>query len=402
MSGVPTSGSVPDELASAVRRAAETVPDHRGDLATVRRRWRTRRRRRAVLTAGSLVCLVAATAAGIPALTPDGTSGDGTTDDTAVASVVRDQRLLLNVAGLTVYDRPGGHTVGLARSDGVPEVGRDGATVVRPVPEGWQRETVGLPDGRIVGLRVAVSPAAGSAEPGGAARDGADPGGGVPDSGAAEVEAADVELVVLGANGAVTLSRDLGAPRKQVSLVGATDRDAYLARGDSVVRHDLSTGAETVVLPAGSAGDLSRAAAADLSGRFLALPYGSRECGVRIFDLVDGRLSGTVTGEGICYGILRLSPDGRLLAVAALPPVGPAIRTRPPRVTVYETSTGAIRADQLLQDQQSGSVNLKSGAGGLAWLDDHEVRVARVVFPPKADRIYRIDEVVRISTVPVR
>lgn len=390
MRGVPTSGSVPDELVSAVRRAATTVPDHGGDLATVRRRWRARRRRRAALTAGSLACLVAATALGVPALTGR-TAGDRTVDDTAVPLVVPAQRLLLpSIAGILAHG--GEKTVGLDPGVGVSEVRRDGTLVRHPVPAGWF-DSAALPDGRLVGLRaVAPEPADTPANrPGAATTDGPD-GAGLP-----------IMLMVLRPDGAVAVSREVRTSGGSPTLLGANDRDAYLLRDDRIVRHELATGRETPVLTAeGAGGDLSRAADADLSGRFLALPYGSRECGVRIFDLTDGRLVGTVTGEGICYGILRLSPDGQFLAVAALPPTGPTIRTLPPRVTVYQTSTGTVRVDQLIeQPVGTGSVSVKSRAGGLAWLGDNEVRLARVVFPADLDRIYRLDEVLHVVSVPV-
>ncbi|MEO3742675.1 hypothetical protein [Plantactinospora sp. B5E13] len=389
MSGVPTSGSVPDELASAVRRAATTVPDHGGELATVRRRWRTRRRRQAALTAGSLACLVAATALGVPALTAR-PAGDRIVDDTAVPLVVPPQRLLLpSITGIN--EAYGNGTVGLDPGVGVAEVRRDGSLVRHPVPAGWF-DSAALPDGRLVGLRAVAPEPAGTPEsgPGAATTDGPD-GAGLP-----------IMLVVLRPDGAVAVSREVRTSGGSPTLLGADDRDAYLFRDDRIVRHELATGRETPVLSVeGAGGDLSRAADADLSGRFLALPYGSQECGVRILDLDDGRLVGTVTGEGICYGLLRLSPDGQFLAVAALPPTGPAIRTRPPRVTVYETSTGTVRVDQLIEHVGSGPVNVRSGAGGLAWLGDNEVRVARVVFPAGADRIYRLDEVLHVVTVPV-
>ncbi|MEU5788080.1 hypothetical protein ABZ754_10150 [Micromonospora purpureochromogenes] len=364
---------VPEALAELVHRAATTTPAHPGDLATVRRRWRARRRRRrAVLTSG-LVALVALTGGAVPLLhgTPvdgppavvAGTSSPAPTPDRVAA-----QRLVITGTASFVPDGSDRPKVGLAAVPAA-EVRPDGSVVSYRVPEGFELGAA-LPDGRLAGL----------------VRRGVDR----PRSPGANTDKVAIDLVLVEPGGRERRWR-LQAPGERVGIVGADDRTVYLVRPSGVVVRDLSTGVEKVVLGSSVVGsDLIGPDARVTGGRIAIRSEATRRvCLIDVYDLAGGERRGRVeTGPG-CQFVL--SPDGRSLAAVHRTRVD----IREQRLGIWDVATG-----KQLADVPVGTVTRDPATAGmvygLAWDDDRTVRAVWAQIPPGADRVYQVPEVMRI------
>lgn len=364
---------VPDNIATLVRDAATAVPGAYGDTEAVVRRARRYRRRRA----GALACAVIFVVAGavtvpvlagradrpvLPAVVP--------TAATPSAPVVAApaQRLLLTRTGEVATGR------------GLAELRPDGSVVQHGVPDG-AGEIVTLPDGRLATL-VTTDLLPGTKRPDG-------PG----------AEAVSIKLVVLKAGGGVERDREVRVKGEQVRLLGATERTAYLARAKGIVAHDLDTGKETVVLPPFllHESEATLFPTTDVTGDRLAVAEGTgtKGCTVRVADLRTGaELPARRISTGTCIADhVRLSPDGRLAAVAYL-----RLSTTEKRLAVVEVATGATLADKPLGTRPVTDVDTVNAAG-VAWSDNRTLRVAVTELPPGANRVYRLSEVLRVVTV---
>ncbi|GAA4570236.1 hypothetical protein GCM10023176_28350 [Micromonospora coerulea] len=374
---------VPDDLADLVHRAARTTAPHAPDLANVRRRARVRHRRRAVATAGGLAVLVAVTAGAVPLLAgnhgarpappPAPASASPTTAPPPARPVEPAQRLMVAVNPNTWrLDAGKGPTVGL-RGGVADEVLPDGSVRRHRVPKDF---TLGaaLPDGRLVGLVYT------DLMPGVRRTDGPN------------VEGLSIKLVVLGADDAVQVGREIRIKGRSVELLGADQRYAYLARDEGIVAHELTTGRERIVLRSSTAGvDLLAASQTVVGTDRLAEQRTDFRCRTDVRRLTDGRRIASLTVNGNCQNDLRLSPDGRLVAVAYVD------RGRGQRVAVFDIAARALVVDRLIGTTRPAPT--PGGIQGLAWADDTTVRVAWAELPAGARRVYDVAEVVKVVTV---
>lgn len=334
---------VPEDVASAIERAAATMPRHGGDLDGVLRRHRVRRRRRAWAAATTTAALVALTAGAAPILTD--TSGPPTPSPAASQTQpakAAAQRLILassTPGGLTVKGRPG-----------VAEVLADGSLISHPVP-GMERgyQATGLPDGRLVTLS-----GDGTREP---------------------------VLRVWRADGTVQHSYALPVFPAWASLVAATEQEAYLLTPSGLVARDLATGDERTVLAAATVGVGLRAkldGATDLAAdRFAMAGLPGKDCQLQVFEMPSGRkLSSPVLGTPDCRQILgvRLSADGQRVAVA----YRRATDSEAPGVTVVDADTGHVRLDRQLTTEGR---KRPFDVFGMAWTDQATLRVAWIGMP---------------------
>jgi hypothetical protein len=358
---------VPEDVATLVRDAAKTMPGAFGDTEAVVRRARRYRRRRAgavvcatvfaILSAVTVPVLVGRAERGVqPAVVP-------TTPRTSAALA---QRLFIGISGDISHER------------GLPEVRGDGSVVYRDLPAG-AGDVVGLPDGRLVTLVTA------DLQPGTKRKDGPD------------VEGVSIKLVVLTAGGGVERSREVRIKGEEMRLLGATGRTAYLARATGVVAHDLASGKESVVLPPLGAALFQ---ATDLAGGRLAVAEGNgnKGCILRVTELAGGgKLPPRNFANGTCLpDHVRLSPDGRLAAVAYL-----RLNSTEKRLAVLDVATGVALVDKPLGSRPVTDVETVNTAG-VAWSDNRTVRVAVTELPPGANRVYRLSQVLRVLTVIAR
>lgn len=352
---------VPEDVAMLVRDAAKTVAGAFGDTEAVVRRARRYRRRRAGAVACAAVFAILS-AVTVPVLAGRAERGvqPAVVPTTARTSAAPAQRLFLGISGDISHGR------------GLPEVRGDGSVVYRDLPAG-AGDVVGLPDGRLVTLVTT------DLQPGAKRKDGPD------------VERVSVKLVVLTAGGGVERSREVRVKGEEIRLLGATERTAYLARAKGVVAHDLASGKEAVVLPAFRAGLFH---AVDLAGGRLAVAEGNgnKGCILRVTEVPPwGFANGTCLPDHV-----RLSPDGRLAAVAYL-----RLDSTEKRIVVLDVATGVALVDKPLGSRPVTDVETVNAAG-VAWSDNRTVRVAVTELPPDANRVYRLAEVLRVLTVTAR
>ncbi|WP_406040481.1 hypothetical protein OG799_31575 [Micromonospora sp. NBC_00898] len=378
---------VPEDLADLVRRAALATPPHVGDLANVRRRARARRRRRAAATAGGLVVLVALTGGAVPLLAGSRPARPATTAPAPASPVPAPppstnrpaepaQRLMIAVDPNTWrLDRGRGPEVGLR---GGGEVLPDGSVRRHRTPKDFGLGAA-LPDGRLVGLLYT------DLMPGVRRTDGPN------------VEGLSIKLVVLGPDDAVEISREVRIKGRSVELLGADQRYAYLARDEGIVAHELTTGRERTLLRSSTAGvDLMAASQTAVGSDRLAEQRTDSPCRTDVRRLADGKRIARLTADGICMNGLRLSPDGRLVAVPYFLPDHGGQQ----RVAVYETGTGNLRVDQAIGTPRR--IPVPGGIQGLAWADDTLLRVAWAELPAGARRVYSVEEVLKVVTVTVQ
>jgi hypothetical protein len=365
--------SVPDDIATLVRDAAKAVPGAYGNTEAVVRRARQYRRRRAAAVATGAGVLVILSAVTVPVLAGRGAERVvppavvATTSAKAVTGPAA-QRLLLAKTGEIAVEK------------GLPELRPDGSVDYRSVPKGTG-DVVALPDGRLVALVTT------DLQPGVKRADG--PG----------VEGVSVKLVVLNARGGVEREREVRKKGEELRLLGATEKTAYLRRATGVVAHELATGLERRVLPPAmlqeSASTLFPTTDLAADRLVVADGDGNRGCTVRVADLPTGdQLPVRRVSTGTCMADhVRLSPDGRLAAVAYL-----RLSAVERRVAVLDLESGKVLADQPLGTRPVKNAD-EVNAAGVAWSDDRTVRVAVTELPPGADRVYRLSEVLRTVTV---
>lgn len=418
---------IPEELAGAVRAVAEAAPPHPGDLAAVRRRAHAVRRHRTV-TATGLVAL------GLLAVLGFGPPGDRLPPEplpavrpTPSPVVEPAQRLLIDGTGyvLRVGDEPEqpeppNDATGRELYEwysGQPDVSGVLGTLAEVLPNGdvveldlrglpginnGVREVVAMPDGRlaVIGL-VDLMP-------------------GVEREDGPCVEGVEFRLLVVDADGDVSLSRNVREMCENLALLGADADTAYLVRDTELAAHDLDTGEETVLLTAlelAFVADRSSLAAGRLvivadpgaHGAACGAGLASARLRLHVFELPNSEsaVHRVPTGSGCAdrAGPIRLSPDGRHAAIAYhrfLPEGSGELH-----IAILDVATGRVLADRLVL---SGSVDLLdattmmlgNGAGaiaGLAWQDDHTLRYAWYESPEHG--VHWLPDLIQVGTVTV-
>jgi hypothetical protein len=357
------------DVEDLVHRAASATGPHVADLDRIRRRAARRRRRRAAFAAGGAalaVMSVLVTPIYLTRSAPSPSPGAPSAAITTTTAPAPAQRLVLPGEGWTesVEGRP---TAGVTGVDGIAEVRADGGLDVLPRPPGFDHinELEALADGRLVAL--------GSRDlmPGVERDDGP------------MVEGVEFPLVVTRPGGAVVSSRDVRVRGEHVALLGVSDGVAYLARPTGVVAHDLDTGAERLVVPLTldvSYGDQAGSTAVLVSQGTLV-----------VVDLASGRETGRFPLPGY-RGQMRLSPDGRLLAVVTL-------AGNDETVEIRDVATGRVTIAQPIRRDVR---HFDSRSTGLAWTDATTVRAAWPELPAGADRIYPFADALRTMLISVR
>ncbi|MEU4370343.1 hypothetical protein [Micromonospora chersina] len=383
---------VPDDLAELVHRAARATGPHPADLAAIRRRARARRRRRGVTGAAGLVALIALTGGAVPLLVhehrPAATVAAPSTSpaapDLPPPTPAPAQRLMLTGDGGTVRPHRAGPEIGLI--GGVAdELRGDGSVLRHRVPAGWQ-ETVAMPDGRLVGLKLT------DLMPGKRRTDGPD------------VAGLSIRLMVLDADDRVEISREIRIKGQGLKLAGADARYAYLVRGGvGLVAHELATGREETMIaaPAGADGELPFREAALAAGLVVSVtgPPDMTRCQLDVRRLAGGDRLSRLTVNGECAPSIRLSPDGTLVAVPYRRPDG---RDLDYRLAILDTATGQLRADQPLGTASPTYGLTGGGTWGAAWVDDTTVRVVWAQLPDPPRKVYSVAELARVVTVGVQ
>ncbi len=92
----------------------------------------------------------------------------------------------------------------------------------------------------------------------------------------------------------------------------------------------------------------------------------------------------------------RLSPDGRTVALVARKTSAGKIRYQ---VITVDVATGRVAPPQEITTVDE--LTFGHGILGLAFSDNHTVRVARYAFPADADRVYEISQLLKVSTFTV-
>jgi hypothetical protein len=127
--------------------------------------------------------------------------------------------------------------------------------------------------------------------------------------------------------------------------------------------------------------------------------------------VLDSRTGGRVADYtfdslgSIPIGPIRLSPDGRYAAFFHAHGYKTEGGGGERYLAVVDVQTGAVRHDQLLAPNLIGyspedptRALIPAGKYGLAWIDQSTLRVA-VAEVPAADRMYTVEELLKVQTV---
>ncbi|XVV16837.1 hypothetical protein ACQP2X_21395 [Actinoplanes sp. CA-131856] len=340
---------IPRDVAVAVRQAAETTVGYPGALGDVYRRAAGRRRRqRYVGAVAGFVTVLMVVGAGFALRTRERASLP-VVEPSPVPSLAHDrpQRLLLHHAAGS-YSGGGQAAVTIDRRERVGELLGDGRLQTYAVTgtEGWNDFTV-LDDGRVVALGPRDLP------PGVEITDGPAPNG------------VAIDLLVVGTDGKVELSRNVRQKNRLVTLAAATDTTAYLWRPDGYYAHDLATGRESLLLRISQ-----QLIALDSIPAAVAYDVTSNICHPQVRQVTsDGSIrESRPVNLPECQLVfsLRLNRDGDRLAVGYRGQDGL-------RVALLDPEAGRVLIDRRVAaapgDGQGSAIEL-------AWQDDHSVRGA--------------------------
>lgn len=370
---------IPSDLAEAVRHAAAAVPDERHSLAGVHRRRRRHQRRRTATVAGLAAMAVAA---GVPVfMNRTGPAPEPFATASASATAGPAQRLMVTGGAALAIEGPG-VGVGVNSPAGILEVDAAGKLIAHPVT-GMDAVSgvVALPDGRLVTLGTR------DLNPGTRREDGPD--------------VTDLNFVLtLG----TTYSADVRIPGEQLQLLGATAEGAYLLRNRRrLVFHEFATGTERPLDAATAAlaapGDPVHMFESFVQGRFLVFHRVDRGQQIHIVDVTTGAYvvpPVTLPGKDLVVDGVRLSPDGRTVAVA----VGRFTADR----AAYELLGIEVATGRVGRTQEIAVLDGKSKASGLlgmAFAGNNRLRVAWYAFPPDANRVYELAELMKVSPFTV-
>ncbi|WP_433791577.1 hypothetical protein [Actinoplanes sp. CA-252034] len=363
--------TIPQDVSEAVRAVAGAARGYPGDLADVHRRARRRRNRQVVLSAAAVVAVAAGAVVGAgqwrqpPPPLPAAATGAPSTgvSPTTTPALVRPAQPLILDDAVGTYRLPGGGTVELGGDKRIGELLPDGRLAGHTVvgSRHWERLVV-LPDGSQVAF------GAHDLRPGEKRPDGPD------------VTGLEYRLVVTGPDGAIRVQRDLRRPGEPVTLVTADDTTAYLWRAAGLVRHDLATGEEQIVVSGNRLGlgqvfgDLRLA---DMRGPLLAVATLKGECTPLVYDVPSGRPIAKLSLAGtrcIAVSDLRLSPSStpeKAVLAVAYDREG-ADHLLESRVALIEVLTGRRIAEYEVEQAAT-----KSSPGiSIAWQDERTLRGA--------------------------
>jgi hypothetical protein len=404
---------IPEDVASAIRRVAAALPGHPHDLIEVRRRGRHRRAVRSA--AGALaVAVLAGASIAAPWLLADraGARLDAapvSTPATTAPAAVKPpaQRLFLRGLGGLLFalspslvtpdptapdpGYPPG-TAGIVSVNGWQEVSADGALVPLNLA-GDVRGFAARPDGRFVTLEWQSL----SDKP---RRDGP-----------CITDAAEY-LRIREPDGTTSFTRDVRVRCQELAIVGATEVEAYLVRQpvDSVnqrpngpqrlMAHRFSDGQERTVAtieadPSGASID---------AGRLIAPSGNDAACRIEIADLASGAVSHHDLAALLpdCAKLLglRLSPDGRSVAVAYSTASVPPMQARFAIVDLEARNVRLLRTVETVPapDPHPLKMITTPNALAIAWTDDATVRVAWSLPPAELDHVVSLESTVDVQT----
>jgi hypothetical protein len=382
---------IPEDLSAVVHDAAGALASGSYELERVMRRQRTHRRR--VVAGLSLVgAAVMAVAVAIPLAIRPNTVAEPVGDDPSGVA----QRLFYHVpheegaeSGSFGFRRarPGiaDPLTYIRIPGGIVELDSSGKLVQHKVPGPHLdvAKVIGLPDGglAVFGLRAS--------RPG-------EPPVEQPDDSMPEMLSV---LTVIGPDGALRLTRDLGVASRELSLVGATDGAAYFLRGDQLLRHEFASGVERAVAPGRVSELVEEGWTVDsvVSGRIVMAKNNADGVLVRTLALsgADETDPAVVCAEsGVIHASLRLAPGGHLLACAATEEAKSG-RERI-RLVITDLSTGERVADRDVEPP-----GRLGGTAALAWTDDHTLRLATYQLPSPPGGEYDLHEIVKQETIKI-
>ncbi|GAB3833995.1 hypothetical protein ACFPIJ_09895 [Dactylosporangium cerinum] len=212
--------------------------------------------------------------------------------------------------------------------------------------------------------------------------------------GAACAGETELRLETFAADGAPGLSREVGGECHPVELIGVDYFRAFLRRGNAVMAHTLADGSETKVTDV--AIDLGFTARPSGAGLVAQLDHGrvlfsdAATCEgtprVAVYDVPTGRTT-TVAPPTPCdsHTVVRLSPDGRLLAVA-YPRAGHLV------IDVIDVASGRLR--------HRADVGAAANPVAVAWHSDQALRLAWYPAPTSGKAL--LEDVLRVSVTTLR
>ncbi|MBO0870497.1 MAG: hypothetical protein J2P15_18225 [Micromonosporaceae bacterium] len=355
---------VPDDVTALVREAAGSMPGYPGDLRATARRGAAKRLRYTGGMAGAAAVL-ALVAVAVPALIAVNRSG-GATATPAGPVISWPQRQVLTM----LHSRPGG-------SCGIGEVLPDGALRWIPVLPSVRKDvpliclvvyrTQPTPSSQVWAF-LSVVPAPHVLPDGRFFFAMGGPG--------------HEQFAVVDADGTSGTTHTL---KPGDSVIAADERDAFALRGHSVVAYDLRTGAARVLYSFPPDNQLRFSAQSDADIEAGRLAWVSGDCSAWVVDARTGTLVSHLdlaaltpnhrpaadTGTACDPGVLRLSPDGRRLAVLYT-------RGHPSAagwIGVFDVASGELLGNVAVP-QTSGPPQPMIGLASLAWFEPQKVRVA--------------------------
>lgn len=372
-----------DDIAETVRRAADTVPASRSDLAAVLRRHRAHRRRRTALTtvaAAVAVIAVTGTAAAFNRQAAGKQPAQAPTSVQQTQAQQAEQRLPLD-AGWALGPNKYGAQVTVPDVRALLELRAGRRIVANPVPAAvvdLVRSWVPLDDGRSTVLG------------------GKDLKPGVQREDGVNVTDYAIRLLVLGPDGQLQRQREVRVQGQDVQLVGANATTAYLFRSPGrIVAHDLATGAERRLttldpVPAWETHSFS------VQGGLL-LAASQESCEMTATALDTGRKVFTAGFPDLrkwscpTTRTARLSPDGRTVAVA----VSGGDEAATVSLLRIDVATGKVTSSPV----SNGPVarELKPGTLGVGWVGT-TVRVAWLRMP--APGVHTLSESIQVTEIP--
>jgi hypothetical protein len=264
-------------------------------------------------------------------------------------------------------------------------------------PNSWVDTAVPLPDGRFVVLRTTNVGTRTMPDP-------SHPDGGPnPDL--------HRSLQIVDKSAKVRLNHAVGAG-VDLRLLGATSQSAYLARPKGVYRHDFATGLETLLISTRTIGeDLSAGTEASVVGDRLVTVSGQngKPWSVNVFDLTTGTrvMSYPLSGVAATWaGPVRLSPDGHRVAVVYTIRIESRLGRTDSRLAVVDIATQALALDRPLSDAAEPlnflmTADIDYRVRGIAWSDDHALRMAWIHLPENAEGTYNADKLTTMRTFVV-
>ena len=382
---------IPRDLVTMVDEAVRALPPTPAELRRITRAGDFRRRRRAALMIVAVAGVLAAASTVVPSWV-DGRSMSPTSPRPSAPprpgspdlSGARAQRMLISsTAGYFSVPAGGGP---FTRDDFDTATPPDAVVVFAEDTE-LRGDDVLVPfrfAGDALGLRLVPAPNGGVARLVGRVR--------TPGQGCAG--ATGLRLETFAADGTAGMSREVGSECHPADLIGVDYFRAFLRRGNAVMAHALADGSETKVVDV--AIDLGFTAKPNGAGLMAELDHGhllfsdvtscERTPRIVVYDVPTARTTAVVPPTPCdTRSVVRLSPDGRLLAIA----YGQGDHLM---IDVIDVASGHVR--------HRAEVGAGARPVAIAWHSGKALRLAW--YPTPASGKVLLEDVLRISVATIQ